>query len=182
MTNLIILIVIPLALLVLLMAIWRRGSSEGAGRARPLPDDSEYWVHLPKRELLDRCLSIEDLEFVQSFQSRPLLQLLLHERRRLTREWLRQTRREALRLYRLHVRVVRGAEELRPAAELGLGVSMALFLGVYGAMSAVVLLYGPFRTRGFLGSLHVMANLLSQCGGRIAAGMPREADAALGIR
>jgi hypothetical protein len=165
MTDLVLLIVIPVALLLLLIAARRRSPDSG----RPYPDGSEYWVRLPKRALLDRCLSADDLEFVLGLRSRLVLHLLLAERRRLAREWLRQTRREALRLFRLHVRTARHASGLQPFAELKLFVSMTLFLLVYGAMAAVVSFYGPFQTRNLMGSLHVLANVLSNCGGRIAA-------------
>jgi len=178
-------VVIAFALLLLLITLWRRGISE-VPRSNSLPEPSEYWVRLPRRALLDRCLSGDDLEFVLGLNSPRVLRLLLTERRRLAHEWLRQTRREALRLFRLHVRSARHAAGLEPMAELKLLSSMGVFLVAYSAMFGAVSLYGPFQTRRFLDSLSLLANVLSRCGSRIAASIPApaisQAHAQAGVR
>jgi hypothetical protein len=166
MMNLVILIAIPLALLILLIAAFRRGSTD---LPSAYPDFADHAPRLPNPALLEQCLSVDDLNFVKCLNSRRVLRLLLHERRRLAREWLRLMRRESVRLFRLHVHMVRHSEELRPSVEFRLGVSVATFFIVYGAMVAVVSLYGPVRTRTLLDSLHYLGNILSNCGGRIAA-------------
>jgi hypothetical protein len=168
MTNLVFFLAIPAALLLLLVLAGLRSTGEGAGGSTALPGDAEYLVRLPERGLLDRCLSPEDVEFVAVLNSPPLLRLLLHERRRLALAWLHQTRREAARLYRLHVRSVRHAAGLRPAAEVRLVFAVGLFTVVYALMVGTVWLYGPFRTRAFLHSLKVLAGVLLNLGGRIA--------------
>ena len=168
MINFSFIIAITLALLFFLLVVWRRETKNGSGTGGSLPDPSEYLVRLPKRALLDRCLSPEDMEFVAMLRSPALLHLLVYERRRLALAWLRQTRREAVRLFRLHVRTVRHASGLRPAAEAQLFSAVGLFLIVHGVMVGSVCLYGPLRTRRFLESLRMLADILSRLGGRIA--------------
>jgi hypothetical protein len=163
MMSLFFFIAIPVVLLLLLALLGRRNNVSTG-----LPAESEYLVRLPDRALLDRCLSAEDLEFVAILHSPRLLRLLVDERRRLALAWLRQTRREAGRLYRLHVRSARHAAGLRPAAEAGLLSAVCLFALVYALMVGTVWMYGPFRTRRFLHSLQVLAGVLSGLGGRIA--------------
>src|SRR5579864_3725677 len=121
-------IAIALALLYFLWVVWRRETRNVTG---DLTDPSEYLVRLPKRALLDRCLSPEDVEFAAMLRSPALLRLLVHERRRLALAWLRQMRREAVRLFRLHVRTVRHASGLRPEAEAKLFAAVGLFLLVH---------------------------------------------------
>jgi hypothetical protein len=168
MINLSFIIAIALALLFFLWIVWRRETENGRGSSRSLPDPSEYLVRLPKRALLDRCLSPEDVEFAAMLRSPALLHLLVYERRRLALAWLRQTRHEAVRLFRLHVRTVRHASGLRPGAEVKLFSAVGLFLIFYTVMVGSVYLYGPFRTRRFLESLRLLADILSGLGGRIA--------------
>jgi hypothetical protein len=94
---------------------------------------------------------------------------VVRERQRLAMAWLRQTRREAGRLFRLHIRTVRQAEGLRPAAEVKLVFAAGAFLVVCAVMMAAVELYGPLHTRRFLESIRKLAGILSNLGGRIAA-------------
>jgi hypothetical protein len=151
----------------LVLVLFRSRPQETGGTSEP-PNRRESLVGLPDRMLLDRCLSAEDLAFIASFESRPLLRLFLRERRRLAIAWLRQTRREAQRLLQLHVRSVRYAANLRPGAEAKLFLAAGLFLLVYGMMLGIVFWYGPLRTRRFLECLQSLAGVLSQLGERIA--------------
>jgi hypothetical protein len=114
-------------------------------------------------------LSIEDVEFAAQLGSPRILHLLLRERRRLALKWLRQTRREAGRLLRQHVRAARHAADLRPAAEVRLWFHAGLFLIVYEVLLTAVRLYGPFRTRAFVRSVFAMAGVLADLGDRIAS-------------
>jgi hypothetical protein len=169
MTNLTLIVILCLTLLALLRVVLRRDRQEEPGDLIELPGSPDYRVRLPGRFLLARCLSSEDLEFISERHSSQLLHLFLRERRRLAIGWLRQIRREATHLYRLHVRSVRYAADLRPAAEAKLLVAVVLFSVVYGAMLLAVEMYGPFRTRRFLRWVQSMADVLMQLGGRIAA-------------
>jgi hypothetical protein len=157
------------ALLLLLLIAWRRGTADDFPAAHDRSDSMEYRVHLPERALLDRCLAREDEEFVAGLRSARLLSLLLRERRRLALGWLRQTRREASRLYRLHVRSVRHAADLQPASEMKLLSAVGLFLFICGMMMGMVWLSGPLRTRRLLQAVAAQADLLSHLGDRIAA-------------
>ncbi|HEY7387993.1 MAG TPA: hypothetical protein VH640_05760 [Bryobacteraceae bacterium] len=158
---------ISVALLWLLFLMLRRSTSE-VKRARLSPAGSEYEVRLPPRYLLDQCLSMEDLEFVRRRKSSALLGLFLEERRRLAALWLRETRREAHRLLRLHLNSVRFAADLRPAAESRLFLAVAVFFLIYGALMTAVWFYGPLQTRRFLDSTHALARLLARVTDRIA--------------
>jgi len=178
-------IVIAITLLIFLWVAWRRGTPESAAPGK-LPEPSEYLVRLPERALLDGCFSPEDVEFAARLKSPVLLRLLVRERRRLALAWLRETRRESVRLFRLHVRMVRHATGLRPAAEARLLSAMGLFLIFHGVMVGSVYLYGPIRTRSFLEALRLLADILSRQGGRIAEsigpGLTPQMGSALGGR
>ena len=116
-----------------------------------------------------RCLSEEDARFIENLGSAGVFRLLLSERRRLALRWLRLTRREAARLFGLHVRTARYAPDLRPLTEAKLVLEFATFLMIYEVLAGLVRLYGPFRTHSYVGSIHGLAQLLSWLGGRIAA-------------
>lgn len=158
---------ISVALLWLLFLMLRRSTAE-VGRVGLYPAGSEYEVRLPPRHLLDQCLSMEDLEFVRRRKSRVLLGFFLEERRRLADLWLRETRREAHRLFRLHLNSVRFATDLRPAAETRLLFAVAVFFLVYGALITAVWFYGALQTRQFLHSTHALARILARSTDRIA--------------
>ncbi len=164
MTGLMILIGLVMALLLLFWAAGRgRAANLGANRT-----EEESPVRLPPKALLGRCLSIEDVEFAAQLGCPRIVRLLLRERRRLALKWLRQSRREAGRLLRQHVRAARHARDLRPAAEVRLWFHAGLFLMVYEVLMTAVRLYGPFRTRAFVRSVFAMAGVLANLGDRIA--------------
>jgi len=167
MTNFIFIIAISIALLLVLWLAARRGASPVMDRG-DLAGPAECLVQLPARALLDRFLSAEDLEYAATLNSPTLLRMVVRERRRLTAAWLRQTCREAGRLFRVHVRMARQAEGLRPLAELKLVLAVGTFFFVYAVMMCAVAFYGPLQTRSFLASLQRLANVLSRLGGRIA--------------
>jgi hypothetical protein len=168
MTNLISICILCIGLLALVLLVWRRDRARETEDFLSESEGPENVARLPERGLLYRCLSPEDLEFITRRKSRRLEELFVRERRRLAICWLRQTRREASRLYGLHLRSARHAANLRPAAELNLFFAVALFLIVYEAMLGAVWLYGPFQARQFLAFLHSLGDLLSRLGVRIA--------------
>lgn len=162
--NSVIFLIIGIILLVLLWAGSRR-RSESAGP----PDTAEYLVQLPSSLLLARCLSQEDVRFVASLGSASVSRLLRRERRRLALQWLRLTRREATRLFGLHVRAARYAADLRPLTEIRLVLELGWFFIVYETLTGLVRLYGPFGTQAYVRSIQGLAVVLSHLGGRIAA-------------
>jgi hypothetical protein len=169
MMDLTLIVVTCAALLLLLLIAWRRSTADDFAAIHDRSESTEYRVHLPERALLDRCLAREDEEFVAELRSPRLLSLLQRERRRLALGWLRQTRREASRLYRLHVRCVRHAADLQPGSEMKLLSALGLFLFICGMMMGMVWLSGPLRTRTLLQAVSAQADLLSRLGDRIAA-------------
>lgn len=179
--NWIVILVIAFVLLLLLWAAGRKSAVPAESAGGSLPDPAEHLVRLPPHALLDRCLSVEDAEFAASLGSPAVLRLLLRERRRFALEWLRQTRSEAGRLLRLHVRAVRYAAGLRPAREATLLFQAGMFAVIYEVLVLTVSLYGPFRTRRFVRAVHGLAGVLIVLGGRIAtatvpsAGIPEAA-------
>jgi hypothetical protein len=157
---------------VLLLLLWATGRNHGVpveGAGAPSPDPAEHPIRLPPHALLGRCLSVEDAEFAASLGSPAVLRLLLRDRRQFALEWLRQTRSEAGRLLRLHVRAVRYAAGLRPGREVALLFFAGMFFAVYEMLALCVRLYGPFRTRQFVHALHGLARVLTALGARIAA-------------
>lgn len=169
--NPVFLTVLCVALVGMLLVMLRRGSQEEILRDDEIFQGSEYMVRLPRRILLDQCLSADDLDYVRLRNSPALLRLFLHERRRLAAAWLRQTRREAQRLLRLHVSSARFAADLRPAAELKLLFAVGLFALVYAAMLAAVWWYGPLNTRRSLQSIQALSGILARLVDRIVAGI-----------
>src|SRR5579859_4722309 len=97
--NSVIFLIIGVLVLILMWAGSRRRSE-----STDAPDVAEYRVQLPSGSWLARCLSEEDVRFVASLGSASVSRLLRRERRRLALQWLRLTRREATRLFGLHVR------------------------------------------------------------------------------
>jgi hypothetical protein len=172
--------VLCFALIGLLSLILSRGAYDELDRANHTLGNSQLVVSLPKRSLLHRCLSAEDLEFVRLRKSPPLLRLFLHERRRLAMAWLRQTRREARRLVRLHLSSVRFAADLRPAAEAKLFFAVGLFWLVYAALLVAVWWYGSLRTRRSVQSIRALAGILTGLADRIVAGIVPDAMAGMG--
>lgn len=166
--SLVLIVGLCATLVAMLVLVLSRSRQQEAGGSKATANRPELPIRLPDRMLLARCLSAEDLAFIASFESRPMLLLFLRERRRLAIAWLRQTRREAQRLLQLHVRSVRYAADLRPGAEAKLFLAAGLFLLVYGMMLGIVFWYGPLRTRRFLESLQSLAGVLSHLGERIA--------------
>ena len=122
----------------------------------------------PSRAILDRCLSLEDIRFVTNIRSPELLQLLLSERRRLALRWLKQTRTEAGRLFRSHLRAARHAHNLRPATEFRLLFDFMSLVLIYQLLAILVRFYGPIRTAGFIRLAHSLSHVLANLGGQIA--------------
>jgi hypothetical protein len=159
--------------IVLIFVLWilsRSGKTAGVLSGEGA-DSSEWTVHLPSQAIFTRCLSLEDLAFVQ-LRSPAVFYLLLEERRRLALKWLRLTRREAGRLYRLHLRAVPDAANLRPIEEAWLLIHIALFWVVCGTTVGLVWLYGPVRGQAFVRSIQELAGVLSGLSRRIVASVP----------
>ena len=165
--NSVIFLGIAIVLLFLLWATGRRPSAPSL-RSAVVPEESEYLVRLPASGLLKRCFAAEDVKYVASLGSRAVSRLLVQERRRLALEWLRLTRREARRLVGLHVRMVRSAPDLRPAAEFQLLVRAGAFLFVSEALKALVWFYGPFRAQAYVRSIQGLGSVLAALGAGIA--------------
>ena len=156
--------------IVLIVLLWARSRRQGAAlvRSQAAPDPSQYWAQLPPTDLLGRCFSEEDVGFIASLASQPVLRLLFQERRRLALEWLRLTRREARRLIRLHVRTVRFAPDLRPATEFKLLAQAGAFLLTYEVLTVLVRWYGPVRARAYVRSIQGLGGVLGALGSGIA--------------
>lgn len=155
-----------IALLLVLLRITR--SRGAAGRSSGFALESQDLPRPPSRAILDRCLSLEDIRFVTTIRSPELLRLLLSERRRLALRWLKQTRTEAGRLFRSHLRAARHAQNLRPVTEFRLLFDFTSLVLIYQLLSVLVRFYGPIRTAGFLRLAHSLSHVLANLGGRIA--------------
>lgn len=153
-------------LLVLLLITRRRGAA--AGRFSGAAPESQDLPRPPSRAILDRCLSLEDIRFITTIRSPELLRLLLSERRRLALRWLKQTRTEAGRLFRSHLRAARHAQNLRPATEFRLLFDFTSLVLIYQILAILVRFYGPIRTAGFLRLAHSLSRVLANLGGHIA--------------
>ncbi|MBV8733120.1 MAG: hypothetical protein JO336_25200 [Acidobacteriia bacterium] len=170
----------------LLYLMLRRAAQDDWSRISDEREGSPYAVCFPRRSLLNQCLSAEDLDFVQRRNSRGLVRLFLCERRRLAIAWLRQTRKEAHRLVRLHLHSVRYAEDVRLAAEARLLLALVLFHLVYVALLSLFWWYGPWQTQRLRRPLRELCGALAQLADRIVAvagpALPRLETAAGVIR
>jgi len=165
--NIVVIIGIGITLLLLLWVAGRNRAVVPTSSATTSDLDG-CSAYLPPRALLARCFSAEDVAFIDKLQSRQLSKLLFQERRRLALEWLRQTRREAARVFRAHVRMVRHAADLRPGMECRLLWHAGSFFVVYQFLQLVVRLYGPVRAHAFVHSVSALGGILSDLGTRIA--------------
>ena len=163
-------IALAIACLVLLLAALLRSRTSRTDLESAF--DSERAVRLPPLAVLDRCLSLDDIEFTARLRAPRVLQLLLSERRRLALRWIRHTRHEVRRVFRRHLQAVRHSADLRPARELRVLVDALSFACLSQILVAVVYFYGPLQSRSFLQSIRSLANLLANLGGRIAVVSP----------
>lgn len=167
--------------LLALIALVRARSAEKERPASPGAGSQEFVVRLPQTNLLARCISLEDVAYVSGLRAPSLSHLLFRERRRLALLWLRQTRREAGRLYRLHLRTSGQAVDLQPVAELQLLFHFASFLIVYQILISVVWLYGPVRARAFVRSVRALADILASHVDRIAGAITSSQASAIRV-
>jgi hypothetical protein len=168
MIQLVLILIIAFTLLVVVGLLLRDAFGRGLGD-RDTPETASLQADIPSRALMGRIFAEEDLGFVAAEHSRQLRRQFLGERRRLALCWLGQTRREATRILRLHLRVVRTDGALQLAVELKLIFHTFLFFAVYGLLWSLVSCNGPFWARSFMGNFVLLAGRLSGLGGNILA-------------
>ena len=167
------LIIIVGAVAFLVLLLITAGLRNRTARAGTLSvRDSEAAVCMPPLAVLERCFSVDDIEFTAGLRAPEVLRLLLSERRRLALRWIHRSRHEVRRVLRLHLRAARQSAGLRPAAEFSVLFYAVSFAFVSRMLVTVVYFYGPLRTRSFLRSTRSLANILSNLGGRIVVASP----------
>jgi hypothetical protein len=139
------------AALILFMLAWRDGDpgkelEEFDGPSSPL--------------VMRRIIAQEDMLYVASLQMPHIRRFFLRERRRLALDWLRASRKEALRLLRSHKEAVRHSDDTRAAREIQIVAGFASFVVVYSAMAGTVRLFGPFRVPALLRSVEYLSDSL----------------------
>ena len=165
--NIFFVVGIGIALVLLLWAAGRSRSGTGSPSPQEFSASALPSVVLPSRALLAQCFSADDVDFVARLKSRQLSRLLFQERRRLAVEWLRQTQRQAVRVFRFHVSTVRHAADLRPGMEFRLLLHAGAFFVICQFLLVLVRLYGPLRAHVFVRSVSFLGGVLSDLGGRI---------------
>ena len=120
------------------------------------------------RPLMDRIFAEDDHRFAAS-EGKAVLRVFLTERRRVAFSWLRQTKGEATRILRLHLRAVRSDFALRHAVEIQLILHTLLFFAVYALLWFLVACYGAHSARSLIRNVVTLAGSLSGLGGRILA-------------
>ena len=115
----------------------------------------------------------DDLSFVSSEGVQPIRRQFLQDRRRIALSWLGLTRREAIRILRLHLRAVRTNRSLHPLLEFQILAHTLLFFAVYALLWSIVATYGAFWARGFVRNVVTLAGRLSALGARILADADR---------
>jgi hypothetical protein len=130
-------------------------------------------AEVPPAALMNRIFAEDDLSFVSSEGVRPIRRQFLQDRRRIALSWLGLTRREALRILRLHLRAVRTNRSLHPLLEFQLLAHTLLFFAIYTLLWSIVATYGAFWARGFVRNVITLAGRLSALGARILADADR---------
>jgi hypothetical protein len=177
MTNLVLIIVIAAGLLwvagLLLRDAFRNSGAARDDYAALEPEEALLTLEVPPAMLMDRILAEDDLRFVSGESVEPIRRQFLLDRRRIALSWLGQTRREALRILRLHLRAVRSNLSLHPLVELRLLAHTLLFFVVYALLWSIVATYGAFWARGFVRNVVTLTGRLSALGARILADADR---------
>jgi len=171
MIQLVLVLVIACTLLLVVVLLSR--GAVGRGRrshdAVAIETSPPVEVRIPSRTLMDRIFADEDLSFVTAERDRSIRRQFLRERRHLALSWLGQTGREASRILRLHLRVVRLDLARHPAAGFRLVFHALLFFLVYGVLWVSVKFYGAFWARAFMRNAVTLAGSLSGLGSSILA-------------
>jgi hypothetical protein len=171
MTELTLILIIAVGLLLVVGrllrdALGKRGASRDDFSAME-PNEDLHPLDVPPAALMDRIFAEDDLSFVSGGDMRLIRQHFLRDRRRIALSWLERTRREAIRILRLHLRSVRAHRSLRPALELQILAHTLLFFAVYALLWSIVATYGAFWARGFVRNVVTLAGRLSGLGARI---------------
>jgi hypothetical protein len=177
MTDLILVLIIAGGLLTVVGILLR----DSFGKRRPSRDNYATMeppeplspVEVPPAALMDRIFAEDDLGFVSGEGIRPIRRQFLQDRRRIALSWLGLTRREAIRILRLHLRAVRTNRSLQPLVEFQLLAHTLLFFAVYALLWSIVAGYGAFWARGFVRNVIALTGRLSSLGATILADADR---------
>jgi hypothetical protein len=139
-------IVSGVVLTIFLCRLWKNTHLSEAG----LPFDAAlpYEVMAPcTGEFVSALFSSRDLEFVSQFNSEPLKELFLKERKTVARAWVRSTARAVHQVMQEHVRISRRSQDLEVGTETGI---YARYVALQAACAFLMLsigLAGPVRLR-----------------------------------
>jgi hypothetical protein len=116
---------------------------------------------LPPAQVLRHVFSADDLDFVATEHSAPLLALLVKQRRAIAISWLRLLKAEMLAAVAAHHRAARTSPDFRLRTEFPLALRLLQFAAVYLLLSALLRFYGPFAAKRLTLQLQRMSGRLS---------------------
>jgi hypothetical protein len=151
-------IVSGVVLTIFLWRLWKNTHVSEAG----LPFDanlSDEAVASCPGEFVAALFSPRDLEFVSQFDSEPLKELFLRERKAVARAWVRSTARAVHQVMQEHVRISRSSQDLDIGTETGIYARYVALQAVCAFLMLSIGLAGPVRLRHL--SLYVYR--LSEC-------------------
>jgi hypothetical protein len=177
MTHLLSILAIAAALLAVVVILLR----DSLGKRRTARDSyaameaagSLTPVQVPPAELMERIFAEDDLSFVSCQGVRSIRRQFVQDRRRIAISWLGLTRREAIRILRVHLSSVRTSRSLHPVVEFRLLLHTLFFFAVYALLWGIVASYGAIWARSFMRNAVALAGGLSALGARILADADR---------
>jgi hypothetical protein len=134
-------------LLISLFLLARRGPQAEGGAEALLEARkalSSLQGELLPTELVSRIFALDDLDYVTSSTSEDVRALFLAERQRIARSWVKQLRRQIVRLRNFHLGSARLYARLNFRTELTLAMEFAILLFACGALDLALRIRGPY--------------------------------------
>lgn len=172
MSELFFFLAVGLAFLFLLI-LWFLRSGRNSIDIRVLLETEEAFTafrqEVPPQALKQKIFSQPDWEFFLIEAPSQIRRVFLQRRKAIALSWLRQIRKRASQLMRLHRRMVSANIRLSPTIEAKLAINYFVFLLLCNSLSALIWLGGPFWVGGIVRYTTTFADQLSHIFGRLLA-------------
>jgi len=170
---------IGIAILILLVLLVqdRVPPDSGGVRLEELPDARvTFEWEVPSVAVAERIFALDDWAFVSGQASRSVQRLFVKERKAIAIGWLRNTRNAVRKIMDFHRRTVRRNANVRPLAEVRLGINYVFFLLAYHVLYGVIWGIGPFRAQSMALQAASRAEEISRLCGTLSARLQPERE------
>jgi len=170
---------IGIAILILLVLLVqdRVPPDSGGVRLEELPDARvTFEWEVPSVAVAERIFALDDWAFVSGQASRSVQRLFVKERKAIAIGWLRNTRNAVRKIMDFHRRTVRRNANVRPLAEVRLGINYVFFLLAYNVLYGVIWGIGPFRAQSMALQAASRAEEISRLCGTLSARLQPERE------